>query len=210
MGMCARVEGVGRRLRPTRPALAPRCVWSRFWRAAFESPLRLFTAALPLPRCDFPPGCRHGSKLYFNVPPQAIPLSAMFAAIESVKQSLCIMEYSLSQTSLEQVRQRGLALFPPRESLAGVMGLCRLLRLFPPSRHPASSHLIVDERKGDLAAGVLLRLLIAWLFLLLTALLLFLGFPLRTHRGPPVPLRMHPVSGTPSADLQQLCVQAEA
>ena len=53
-----------------------------------------------------PPYCllRHGSKLYFSIPPQTIPLSAMFASIESVKDRLGILEYSLSQTSLEQVR----------------------------------------------------------------------------------------------------------
>ncbi len=47
--------------------------------------------------------CRHGSKLYFSIPTQAIPLSAMFGAVEAAKDRLGIQEYSLSQTSLEQV-----------------------------------------------------------------------------------------------------------
>lgn len=46
---------------------------------------------------------RHGSKLYFHLPPQTVPLSVMFGRLEHAKTQLNILEYSLSQTTLEQV-----------------------------------------------------------------------------------------------------------
>ncbi len=73
-----------------------------------------------VPLCGGGGGSRHGSKLYFSIPPQSIPMSAMFASIESVKDRLGIMEYSLSQTSLEQVRCRPAAVVvhaPPDPTL---------------------------------------------------------------------------------------------
>ena len=54
----------------------------------------------------------HGSKLYFSIPKQNIPLSAMFGVIEDAKDRLGILEYSLSQTSLEQVCMHVKASFP--------------------------------------------------------------------------------------------------
>ena len=63
------------------------------------------TAELVSPIC--PHGVlfdRHGSKLYFAIPKQRLALSAMFDTIEQAKARLGILEYSLSQTSLEQVR----------------------------------------------------------------------------------------------------------
>lgn len=46
---------------------------------------------------------RHGTKLYVHINKSDKPVSAMFEVIERVKEQLNIMEYSLSQTSLEQV-----------------------------------------------------------------------------------------------------------
>lgn len=50
--------------------------------------------------CDW---CRQGSKLYFHLPPQEISLSVMFERMELAKSQLNILEYALSQTTLEQV-----------------------------------------------------------------------------------------------------------
>ncbi len=47
--------------------------------------------------------CRQGSKMYFHLPPQEIPLSVMFERMELAKSQLNILEYALSQTTLEQV-----------------------------------------------------------------------------------------------------------
>jgi hypothetical protein len=45
-----------------------------------------------------------GRKLFSQVPPQQQPLSQMFQRLEAAKAQLNIAEYSLSQTTLEQVR----------------------------------------------------------------------------------------------------------
>ncbi len=41
--------------------------------------------------------------MYFHLPPQEIPLSVMFERMELAKSQLNILEYALSQTTLEQV-----------------------------------------------------------------------------------------------------------
>ena len=46
---------------------------------------------------------RHGSKLRFQLPPQTEPLGRLFRRVESRKDEMGVSEYSLSQTTLEQV-----------------------------------------------------------------------------------------------------------
>lgn len=46
---------------------------------------------------------QQGTLLNFKMPPQEMPLAAMFAKLEEAKSTLGIQEYALSQTSLEQV-----------------------------------------------------------------------------------------------------------
>ena len=48
--------------------------------------------------------CSHGTKLFFAVPSQSLRLSDMFSQLEAARQQYNIVEYSLSQTTLEQVR----------------------------------------------------------------------------------------------------------
>ncbi len=89
---------------------------------------------------------RHGSKLYFSILKQTIPLSSMFDTIEQAKTRLGILEYSLSQTSLEQV------CCPACHTR--VSALCLVLRLLIPLLVPVAVVVPTDLQQLRFQAAI--------------------------------------------------------